>query len=211
MSREREILRYLGYRDQEIPDNVKELISLCEDELEHAADPRSCYREFPLTIREQELDMTVMKVKSSDLGKNLRDCHSVILFAATLGSGVDMLLHKYGRLQVSRGVVLQAAAAAFLEEYCDRCNEELKKEYQKKGMYLRPRFSPGYGDFSLESQKALSAALEMNKRIGVALTDSLLMAPSKSVTAVIGVSDMPGNCVVKGCEVCGKKDCIYRR
>lgn len=77
--------------------------------------------------------------------------------------------------------------------------------------YLRPRFSPGYGDFPLDCQQRLLDSLEAGKRIGIKLTDSLLMMPSKSVTAVMGVSKKPYRCDVKGCESCGKRDCLYRR
>ncbi len=209
--KEREILRYLGYRGQEIPGEIKSLIQECERELERTAAPKSIWREYPLTIRDHELDMGVLKTRSLSLEKNLKDCEKVILFAATLGSGVDVLLQRYGRLQMSKAVVLQAAAAAMLESYCDEQNERLKQEYLEQGWYLRPRFSPGYGDFSLDCQRPLAAALELSKRIGITLTDSLLMAPSKSVTAVIGASQRPRNCTVQGCEACEKTDCLYRR
>lgn len=208
---DREILRYLGYRGQELPENVEELIGLCKQDLERAAVPKSIWREYPLAVQNQELDMTILKTKSRNLERNLKDCDQVIFFAATLGSQVDVLLHRYNRLQMSRAVVLQAAAAAMLETYCDEKNAQLKAEYLEKGRYLRPRFSPGYGDFPLECQRPIAAALELNKRIGITLTDSLLMAPSKSVTAVIGVSSLPRDCSVQGCEVCNKKDCLYRR
>ena len=114
-------------------------------------------------------------------------------------------------IQMSKAVVMQAASVAMLETFCDEQNQKLKEEYEEKGWYLRPRFSPGYGDFSLECQRQIAPALELNKRIGVTLTDSLLMAPSKSVTAVIGVSRLPRNCTVQGCEACAKRDCAYRR
>ena len=49
------------------------------------------------------------------------------------------------------------------------------------------------------------------KEIGVSLTQSLLMTPSKSVTALIGVSKEPGECRRKGCEQCEAADnCAYR-
>ncbi len=208
---EREIYRYLGYRGQQVPDGVRELILACEYELERSAAPKSIWREYPLVIRDHELDMGVIKTYSRNLEHNLKDCEKVLLFAATLGSGVDVLLQRYGRLQMSKAVVLQAAAAAMLESYCDEKNAVLKQEYLQQGWYLRPRFSPGYGDFSLEVQKPLAAALEIGKRIGITLTDSLLMAPSKSVTAVIGISRQPRDCSVQGCESCEKTDCAYRR
>ena len=112
---------------------------------------------------------------------------------------------------MSRAVVMQAAAAAMIEEYCDQVCSALKEEYEARGEYLRPRFSPGYGDFPLECQPALLGALEAGKRIGIKLTDSLLMMPSKSVTAVMGISKKPHRCDVRGCEACGKTDCAYRR
>jgi hypothetical protein len=208
---EREILRYLGHHGQEVPENVEQLIKECESELDRVAVPRSFWREYPLTMDDTEIDMTVMRTESRNLRKNLQDCQSVLLFAATLGSGVDMLLQRYGRLQMSKCVVLQAAAASMLETYCDTQNEKLRQEYLEQGLYLRPRFSPGYGDFPLECQTALAGALELNKRIGITLTDSLLMAPSKSVTAVIGISRIPRTCTIHGCEACGKTDCAYRR
>lgn len=208
---DREILRYLGYRGQELPENIEELIGLCKQDLERAAAPKAIWREYPLAIQKHELDMTILRTQSRNLERNLKDCSQVIFFAATLGSQVDVLIHRYSRLQMSRAVVLQAAAAAMLETYCDEKNTQLKTEYLEKGLYLRPRFSPGYGDFPLDCQRPIADALELNKRIGITLTDTLLMAPSKSVTAVIGVSSLPRDCSVQGCEACGKKDCLYRR
>lgn len=209
--REREIWRYLGYRGNEPGEDVRSLIEECVKELEKYAVPKSYWREFPLHIAGHVIDFGVFRTESRDLEKNLRNCQEAILFAATLGSGVDGLLRRYARLQMSKCVVLQAAAASMLEVYCDEKNEELKEDYQRKGRYLRPRFSPGYGDFTLGCQRPLADALELNKRIGITLTDSLMMAPSKSVTAVIGVSPVSQGCTVQGCEACGKEDCLYRR
>ena len=135
----------------------------------------------------------------------------MILFATTLGIDVDKLLNKYSKFEMSRAVVIQATATAMLEDYCNHYCDTLKKEWEEKGYYLRPRFSPGYGDFSLECQKPLLEVLEDQKRIGIYLTDSLLMTPSKSITAIIGISKQPNQCKIEGCEVCQKKNCIYRR
>lgn len=208
----REIRRYLGYGRNEGDETVNALIEECLRELTAAASPKSISRAYPLKLLpEDEIDFTVFQAKSRNLSRNLKDCGQVILFAATLGTGVDVLLHKYTKLQMSKAVTMQAAAAAMIEEYCDEENRILKQEYEARGLYLRPRFSPGYGDFPLECQRDITAVLETPKRIGVMLTDSLLMMPSKSVTAVMGVSGKPYRCEVKGCEECAKTDCAYRR
>lgn len=208
---DKEILRYLGCKGTDIPDNVAQVIEECKEELEREASPRSIWREFPLSVEDHVLDMTCFKTKSRNLERNLKDCGQVLLFGATLGSRVDMLLHRYGKIRVSKAVVLQAVSVAMLETYCDEVNGQLKEEYLAKGLYLRPRFSPGYGDFPLESQPGIARGLELSKRIGITLTDGMLMMPSKSVTAVIGISHLPRDCSVQGCEVCAKVDCLYRR
>lgn len=209
---QKETLRYLGYGNQEADNTVMALVEECLEELQQAVRPGCMYREFPLNLfGEDGIDFSCFQTQSKHLTKNLKDCNQVLFFAATLGLLVDRLLEKYNRLQVSKAVVLQAATAAMLEEYCDRENEKLRLAYEAEGRYLRPRFSPGYGDFPLENQRELTGVLETGKRLGIKLTDSLLMIPSKSVTAVIGISDRKGICTVKGCEACEKTDCVYRR
>jgi cobalamin-dependent methionine synthase I len=52
---------------------------------------------------------------------------------------------------------------------------------------LRPRFSPGYGDLSLSVQSDLLNVLDARRNIGLTLSDSLMMIPQKSVTAIVGL------------------------
>lgn len=208
----REVLRYLGYGKNEADDRVKELMEECIRELLAVVSPRCVNRVYPLQLLgDDEIDFTVFRTKSRNLSRNLTDCGQVILFAATLGAEADVLIHKYTRLQMSKAVTMQAAATAMIEAYCDEVNTQMREEYEKNGFYLRPRFSPGYGDFPLECQREITASLETGKRVGIMLTDSLLMTPTKSVTAVMGVSRKARRCEVGGCEICTKTDCAYRR
>jgi cobalamin-dependent methionine synthase I len=131
--------------------------------------------------------------------------------AVTLGPGPDLLIRRAGIEKVSRAVILQAAAAAMTETWCDQVNERIRLEAERNGLYTRPRYSPGYGDLPLTMQTDISRILNMPKEIGVSLTDSLLMTPSKSVTALIGVSQIAGDCRRSGCAECSASStCIYR-
>ena len=109
---------------------------------------------------------------------------------------------------MAKAVVLQACAAAMLEEYCDACQREIAKQQEKEGWYLRPRFSPGYGDFDIQYQKPLMQMLDCAKTIGLTMTDSFMMTPTKSVTAVIGMSRIKERCPIQGCEICVKKGLV---
>ena len=209
---QREILRYLGYKQKDVPDErILKLISEVSEELLGALRPARVYRIFPICeVTTDRVDFGFVSIEGKNLARNLKGCHEAVFLAATLGSKVEQLLAKYNRLQVSRAVVLQAAASEAVEQYCDACEEEIRQQLPKD-CYMRPRFSPGYGDFSLEFQKDMLQILEAPKRIGLTLTDSLLMMPSKSVTAVIGISREAINCSRRGCEICDRKDCPYRR
>ena len=209
----KEIFRYLGYRGREPETGVAEAADSCAAALQTVVEPRHVRRVFPLEgVSADRFRIEGMDVVSRNLSRNLRGCSEVCLMAATLGLGPDRLVQRAEALgKMSRAVILQAAAAAMIEAYCDDVNEEIRREAAPKGLFLRPRFSPGYGDFSLEHQTELFRILEVQKKIGVTLTGSLQMMPSKSVTAVIGLSKENTHCMVQGCEVCGKQDCSFRR
>lgn len=208
----KEIFRYLGYGGREADEATKQLVEECVNELQDVAEFRVVMREFPLTMMDDgTVDGGCFRIKSKNLFKNLGGCSQVLLTAATLGIGVDRLLIKYERLKISKAVAIQAAAAAMIEARLNESCITWRNQYEEKGFYLRPRYSPGYGDFPLSCQRMILDGLEAGKRIGISLTDGGLMVPTKSVTAVIGVSRTYEPCLVEGCEACGNKVCAFRR
>lgn len=211
-TRTKEAVRYLGYGRNAVDDRTLTAISSSFRELEMAAGAKSIYRIFELKMTEPDiLEIGNMKISSKNLTKNMRGCHRAVMFGATLGTGADLLMKRYSITDMAKAVILQSCAAAMLEEYCDELQERIAEDLKKENLYLRPRFSPGYGDFSIHHQKDILKMLDSAKRIGLTMTDSYMLTPVKSVTAVIGVSDTKEPCHIKGCEECKKTDCIYRR
>ncbi len=208
-----EVCRYLGYKKGAQPEpEVEALIRTCTARVEQAAEPRTVSTLLPLTFLEGNImKLGPIQVKSAALHRNLLGCQEVILFAATLGLEVDRLIARAGAGRVSEGAVYQAAGAALIEEVCDRTNDALRQESEAEGWYLRPRFSPGYGDFPITCQPEIARLLRTPERIGLTVTDSMLLLPIKSVTAVIGRSREALPCHRLGCEACGKLDCAFRR
>lgn len=203
---EREILRYAGCGKAD--DELKKLMSLCIDEAKSSLSYRACYRLLPLKVIEDTCDFGVFKARSKKLAVNLKGCDSVVVFAATVGVGIDRLIAKYGRISPSKALMLQAIGAERIETLCDKFCDDIEAQLEKG---LRPRFSPGYGDLALETQKDIFSVLDCEKRIGLTLNDSLLMSPSKSVTAFVGVSDCRQAENKAVCGDCNKKDCIFRK
>ena len=210
--RTKEAVRYLGYGNHAIDGRTLALIASSFRELEQSAGRRIIYRIFDVSFEDTDsLSIGILKITSRNLAGNLKGCDRAFLLGATLGVGVDALLRRYAVTDMTRVVILQACAAAMLEEYLDRCQEELRREQEKKGCYLRPRFSPGYGDFSIQHQEQILRMLDASKNIGLSMTDGNMLTPVKSVTAVIGLSKINIPCHVQGCESCEKIDCTYRR
>lgn len=205
-----EALRYLGIRNAEPP---QELLDAVLAELPYVQSALSCsavWERFPLTPDGASCTFGGLSVSSTALSKNLQNCREVILLAATIGVEIDRLLARNARLSPSRAVISDALASAAIEAWCDSLNARLTENLSAEGCFLRPRFSPGYGDFPLSVQPRLLDCLQAGKRIGLTLTDSLLMVPTKSVTAVIGISDTPSICR-SSCEHCNRQsDCPYR-
>ncbi len=137
------------------------------------------------------LDLGFTVTHSRDLQKNLKGCCRIILFGATVGLELDRLIARYGRLSPSKALCFQAIGAERIESLCNAFNDEIDEIFREQGMYTRPRFSPGYGDLPINMQKDIFAALDCPRKIGLSLNESLLMSPSKSVTAIIGVSARP--------------------
>ncbi len=209
----REVWHFLGYYHIQPEERVNALIDACIREAVAAATPQGIYSVFEIkqTDLEDTLDLTFAKVTSKDLSRNLAQCHHCVLFAATIGPKVDQLIMKASRLDPLKGCILQAVGAMLIESYCDLLNEQLRTDFASIGCALRPRFSPGYGDFSLNHQRDIFRSIRADKTIGLTLMDSQIMAPSKSVTAVIGIYQpedkrtadyLPGCSLCDGCDKC---------
>ena len=206
---EKEVLRYLGAADSEDEALLVQVRALCAD-MEKRIRPRSVYQEYPCTVTEDAVSFGSTVFPGTDLARHLRGCSALLLFSATLGTEADRMARMERARSMARGAIVHAAGAAMIEQYCDDMQETLSARYREKGLYLRPRYSPGYGDLPLARQADFFALLSLNKRLGLSLNEEFLMTPSKSVTAVIGLSAESQKSFHK-CLRCGKLDCPFRR
>lgn len=175
-----EALRYLGIKKED--EITSALLLECEREIRKISTPKAVYLKTPIMINGDDIDFGFMKVKSVNLAKNLSGCKEAYIFAATLGIGLDRHFQRLFAVSQSKATVFSALGSALVESFCDYVNEEIVK-----GKEAKPRFSCGYGDFCLEHQREILSILQASKRLGICLTDSCMMVPVKSVTAVIGI------------------------
>ena len=127
------------------------------------------------------------RLPGTTLLQHLEGCAEAYLACGTIGPGLDALQRRVSVTSGADALIVQAVGAALIERYMDGVEDEIRAELAP-GESLVTRYSPGYGDFPLEAQREILVILDTPRKIGVSLTDSLLMVPSKSVSAVIGVA-----------------------
>ncbi len=175
---EREILRYAGCVSSQADEATVVLMRDCIAEIEELLTYKLCYCELDTPSLARFTDI------SRQLEHLLSGCHTIVLFGATVGVELDRRIARYGVLSPARALMMQAMGAERIEALCNTFCADLGKEY---GAATTPRFSAGYGDLPLDVQRDIFAILDCPRRIGLTLNDSLLMSPSKSVTAFVGI------------------------
>lgn len=195
----------VGY---EIDVTVEKQIDECIAKIFQSAEAKYIYRVLPLKKTENGIliEGTSALLTGSDAEKLLKECHSCIIMAATIGIKADMLINRAQVSDMSKAVILDCCASSAVESICEQVNDELKAEYEGRGLFLTDRYSPGYGDMPLELQTDLCRILETDKRIGVSVNAGLTLSPVKSVTAIIGISDVPSGRIDYSCDACRLKD-----
>ena len=181
---EKEILRYamlpsFAPKPEELP------LQECLKAAKGAAQCRAVWRRYPLVRDGDTLDLGFAKTDSRDLKQHLEGCDEILLFACTAGAETDRRIARAKLLSPAKGLLMHAIGAQQVEGGCDRLCARLAHQFPDR--QLTDRFSPGYGDLTLEMQCDVMAALDCGRTVGITLTDSLLMTPSKSVTAIIGM------------------------
>ena len=184
-----EIYRYLGYKTgMDLPKEIETSVEEILDNVLKQSVPKVCYKYFETKVGEQ-VDFGFVNVESKELASNLEGCTETVIFGATIGIYTDRQIQKEQILSPVRALIYQAVGAAAVEAVCDDFNEWIRQKEKEKGRDICPRFSPGYGDVSLSIQKNIVQELSLAKLAGITLTDSLLMIPEKSVTAIIGIKN----------------------
>lgn len=187
---EAEVLRYLGYSKPNVTEDDKLLVRDVIKEIRPLLNGKACYRRFEIEVNDNKIKMPYGEVESGDLSRNLAGCKEIYIFAATIGVMFDRNLVKEKFKSMAKTSILQAIGATAVEDVVEALVAKLGEDSLKNGEKLRPRYSPGFGDYVLENQRGIFSVLTPEKYTGITLMNTLIMAPEKSVTAVIGIDKL---------------------
>lgn len=200
----KEIKRYLGYKNNFPDDNTINQITAIYNELSVIISPRTIYAVYDCFVDGENVTINNITFKSKSLSSHIKDCKQAVVIAVTLGIESDIFIKKKSIQNIALGTIADAVATSLCEECCDKLETTIQRE---TSLNLKPRFSPGYGDLDISYQPAIINMLKCNK-IGIMLSDNNMMIPSKSVTAIIGLTDNE-QCNIKKCNKCNL-NCAFR-
>lgn len=191
----RAVLRYLGYRGQEIASEIDARIDRFVARVLELAHPRSSWAVFDVAGRsarddgtsETHLAGTALTLMGSSIATHMDGAVACAVMAVTVGMDVERELKRLSATDSVASVIFDAAASVAVEEAAAACQKSIIAEAAARGLHANARFSPGYGDLPLAVQPVLLASVDAQRRLGIALTDTLLMVPTKSITAVMGI------------------------
>jgi hypothetical protein len=208
-----EVVRSLGYPEQEIPEPFEESIERILPQLPKRCAIRAGYRVLDAKNPDNRDDglyvggtfFTTQKIVAG----RMKNAEQAACFVCTIGPHMEAWAGQLVREgDTVMGHLVDTVATVAVENAADTLHEHLKRKMQEQGLRVTNRYSPGYCGWSVSEQHALFSFFPVDF-CGVTLTESALMKPMKSVSGIIGV----GRTVKYAgytCERCGMSDCTYR-
>lgn len=188
---------------------VADLLDRAEKMVMEKTSPKYVWRVGEIVRGESSLRICGVEFAGKGIKRHLTGCDRAVLLAATLSTESDKLIRQTAVTDMALSLAVDCICSAAVEQVCGRAEEEIFSSLDAK--YRTWRFSPGYDDLPIDVQRDFLNALNAPKRIGLTVTESSLLVPTKSVTAIIGISDTPVKMEAKGCAVCSMRDsCAYR-
>ena len=181
-----ETRRYAGLKKATNFDE-KNILDACEEAI-LLLNVRGIYKIYDYDCENQIINSTPnFKIVGNSIVKHLAGCEKVACIAVTVGENIELeVTKKFDAGNYVASVLLDAAATAAVEQAADELEKAIAREVAKESLKMRWRFSPGYGDWKLENQKKFFYVTGAPE-IGMTLTESLMLVPRKSVTAIIGL------------------------
>ena len=209
-----QVLQSIHYPDECRDDVVCQTIRQLLPQAAEKAAIRVGYRLLPVKEADRVTKSIVLEKATLQtkgiIYSQLRKAEYLIVFAATAGEELSRWADEF----VQKGdpftaYLADAIASETVERAADRLEDFVGQKMAEQGLKITNRYSPGYCGWDVAEQSELFSLLPADC-CGIALTESSLMLPVKSVSGVIGAGKDVRKAAYQ-CAVCDKEDCYLRR
>ncbi|MGL5511811.1 MAG: methionine synthase [Sporomusa sp.] len=162
------------------------------------------------------LSPTPVILTADSIIKHLNGAYEIAVMAVTIGLALEQeVSNLFSKNQYTLGLLLDAAGTTAVEATCDAVSSVIAGQAARAGLTAGRRFSPGYSGWPIDVQPEI-LALATGAAIELSVTDTKMLVPRKSVTAVIGL--YPYSQVLRlphqqalACNKCGQPTCQARK
>ena len=206
--------RITVYADSKSDNPIRVCVDECLEKASILATPKMAFAEKRIiNIKPDsiEVDRTVA-LSSKILASYMKGANHLYFFLVTLGSGIEEMTTKWmAEGEHLHGYILDRIGSFAVESLAKNLEAKLRNAHAPKELSVSMRFSPGYCDWPVEEQLKLDRLIDFSKA-GVHLTESCMMVPKKSISAVVGIAPKGFFPKPKSqCAICNTADCSYRR
>jgi hypothetical protein len=176
-------------------------------EVQERGKPKALYKvSFIDEKGEDTITLDGITFTSPALRKNLDPIERVFPYIATCGTEIDDIKIEQGNFR--KKLWIDFLKATLLQISIQYLGEQLDKRYRVSRLSA---MNPGSGDASvwpIEQQRELFSILgDVEKHIGVRLTESLVIVPAMSVSGIL----FPTETDFQSCQLCHRENCRFRR
>ncbi len=190
---ERKVLRSLRISKIDTLKGIKEdhIAKAIKDAIENAytlIKGKACYRNFKIKEVTAEwviIDESDRLFQGSNMVKLLKNCDYATLLVCTIGRDIVERVEELGKTSLTDAYYLDRVGAWMADYMAEQVGRVIETEIFKNGFKPTFRYAAGYGDWDLSAQSEIMR-LTGAKGIGVSVTDTFIMVPRFSVSAVIG-------------------------
>lgn len=208
-----ELAQLMGYNVDKLSPPVEEMIHIVLDITPKFLDPKGGFA--VLSDKKVKFENDHILINGTTLrcektiSRYLKSSESLAILVASIGSRLENLSKQFmDEGDLLKGYIIDKAASELVEKTADLLESELAEYARSKHFKITNRYSPGYCGWSVNDQHNLFSFLPENF-CGVSLTESALMLPIKSISAIVGI----GKDVKKEnyqCSICDTEFCYKR-
>lgn len=210
---EKEIARLLGYKvkepNEEMSQCIREEIEGCIKYIK----PQITWEK--VNIRSVSENRVILEnnvvLQGEFIAKKLLKCQYVIVLVSTIGKELEEIVHKaFASEDYLKGMIVDNIGTTALAYINKVFWNKLIDKIKDSNMGITSCMSPGDKAWDIKEQTKIFQCLKGNE-IGVILTESNMMLPIKSTSAIYGFGEEIGITRIGHiCSECSMKNCTYR-
>ncbi len=190
LPREEDVIKRLNYNPKKtiITEEISKMIKYELFKAKEFIKPQAVTDEVKVNLIENDkVFLEDIEIISKKLANVLKNSIKITIIAATIGEDITKEVEKRLKEENYTGaIILDAIASEAIESFVDYIQSILEREKKLSGYKNTMRYSPGYGDLSLDINFYILKRLETEKINLKIYTESKILVPEKSITAIIG-------------------------